>query len=175
MRRVVVSLAALTLLLPCVPAAHADAASVPMMRLTATAEIAAPPAAVWASVTSGKNLVTWCPVWKEAKNSAVTLTRVGDVLEFTDQWGNGGRSIVTFLAKDKELRVAHEPNDGSYVCQARFTIAPSAKGSKVTWLEQYTDASSARDAEATAAKMQGEMAAALATLRKLAEGAAAHH
>lgn len=158
------------LMLLAIPA-HAGTRSVPMMRLTASTDIAAPPAAVWSAVTTGKNLVTWCPVWKSPRNAAVSLAKVGDVLDFTDAWGNGGRSIVTFLAKDKEIRVAHEPNDGAYVCQARFTIAPAAAGSRVTWLEQYTDESAAKDAEATAAKTQAEMAAGLAALKKLAEAA----
>lgn len=149
--------------------ARAETRSVPMMRVNAETEVAAPPASVWQVLTSGKNLATWCPVWKSPRNSTVSVTKVGDVLDFTDQWGHGGRSIVTFFAKDRELRVAHEPNDGSYVCQARLTITPSAKGSKVSWLEQYTDESAAKDAQATAVKMQAEVDAGLAAVKKLAE------
>ena len=153
MNRPSIALALLLLFGASAVGADGQTRSVPMMRLTASTEIAAPPAAVWAVVTTGRNLVTWCPVWKSVKNGAVNLTRVGDVLEYTDEWGHGGRSIVTYLVKDRELRVAHEPDDGSYVCQARFSIARSGKGSNVTWLEQYTDESVAKDAEATFAKM----------------------
>lgn len=151
-------------------AAPADMKQVPVVRLHAAAEIAAPPAAVWAQITQGKNLVTWCPVWKSAKNAAVSLARVGDVLDYRDEWGNGGQSVVTFLAKDRELRVAHEPAKGDYLCQAKLVLAPTARGTKVDYWEQYTDESSAADLQATAGKMQGAMARTLASLKAGAEG-----
>lgn len=114
-------------------------------------------------------MVTWCPVWKSPANATIHLTKVGDALDFTDQWGNGGRSIVTYLARNKELRVAHEPNDGSYMCQAKITLTASGAGTAVHYMEQYTDESAAKDFEATAQKMQATMAAMLAALKQGAE------
>ncbi len=139
---------------------------VPVVRLYAEAEIAAPPGTVWAQLTTGKSLVTTCPVWKSPKNVAVNLTRVGDVLDYTDEWGNGGRSVVTYIAKDKELRVAHEPNKGDYMCQAKLVLTPTARGTKVAYWEQYTDESSLTDLEATAGKMETEMAGTLAAVKQ---------
>jgi uncharacterized protein YndB with AHSA1/START domain len=143
--------------------------TVPVVRITVEAEVASPPEAVWKQLTMGRNLVTWCPVWKSDANAEVTLARVGDALDFTDTWGNGGRSVVTFIAAGKELRVAHEPNDGSYLCQARITLAPAGKGTRVAYTEQYTDTSPEADRKATAEKMSAEMQNTLAALRRNAE------
>src|SRR5437867_3066541 len=63
---------------------RAEVKQVPVARLHAMMEIATPPAAVWAQLTTGRNLVTWCPVWKNAKNARVNIVKVGDVLDFTD-------------------------------------------------------------------------------------------
>jgi uncharacterized protein YndB with AHSA1/START domain len=146
--------------------AGAGMKQLPMVRLVAESEVAAPPAAVWNWLTQGKNLVTWCPAWKSPANARVNLAKVGDVLDFTDSWGNGGRSVVTFLEAPRELRVAHEPNDGSYVCQARISLAAGGAGTRVTWTEQYTDESSEADRAATAAKTADEMTRTLAALKQ---------
>jgi len=161
--------AALVACITMVSAAGADVATLPVVKLHAETDVAAPPAAVWAKITTGNSLVTWCPYWKAEGNMKVNLTKVGDVLDFTDAWGNNGRSIVTFLTKDKELRVAHEPNDGSYMCQSKITLAANDKGTTVQYWEMYTDESEAKDRDATAAKMQTEMANTLAMLKKAAE------
>lgn len=148
------------------PIAAAKRMQVPVVRLYASAEIAGPPSAVWAQMTAGKNLVTWCPMWKSARNAAVNIAKVGDVLDYSDDWGNGGRSVVTYCVKDRELRVAHEPNKGDYMCQAKFILTPAAAGTKVEYWEQYTDESGPRDMEATAGKMETEMGALLAAVKR---------
>ena len=51
-----------------------------MMVVSSSAEISAPPATVWERMTSGKNLVTWCPMWKSPSNAAAALTAVLGVL-----------------------------------------------------------------------------------------------
>jgi hypothetical protein len=146
--------------------ASAKHAQVPVMRLFASTEVMAPPSAVWSEITTGKNLVTWCPEWKSTRNASVNLTKVGDVLDYSDEFGNGGSSIVTYLVKDKELRVAHEPNKGDYMCQAKLILAPTATGTRVEYWEQYTDESSPRDMDATALKMETSMAQNMAALKK---------
>jgi len=149
--------------------ARADHPEVTVVRLMVSDVVSAPAGAVWTYMTTGKNFATWCPNWKSDKNAAMTLTKVGDVLEFTDDWGNKGRSVVTHFVKDKEMRVAHEPNDGSYMCQARLVLEPTDKGTRVRYLEQYTDESKAEDRQATATKVEVEMKAALAALKKSIE------
>jgi uncharacterized protein YndB with AHSA1/START domain len=161
-------LASAALVAPAYPA-RAEYKQVPVVRHVAQTEVAASPAAVWAQLTQGKNLVTWCPIWKGAANAKASLAKVGDVLDFTDEYGHGGRSVVTYLVRDKELRVAHEPNDGSYLCQAKITLTPKGKSTLVEYVEQYTDESSPADLDATAKKMEGEMATSMAALKKSAE------
>ncbi len=150
--------------------ARAEYRQVPVVRHVLRAEIAAPPAAVWAQLTHGKNLVTWCPVWKNAANAKVTIARVGDVLDYTDAWGNGGRSVVTFLAPNREIRIAHEPADGSYLCQAKLVLTAKGKGTAVEYVEQYTDESPPADLAATAKKTESEMSETLVALKRAAEG-----
>lgn len=147
----------------------ADMRQVPVVRIHAQMIVQAAPSAVWAHMTRGKNLVTWCPVWKSAKNSAVSLAKVGDVLDYTDQWGNGGRSVVTYLAANRELRIAHEPNDGAYMCQAKLVLEPQGNGTRVEYWEQYTDESGPKDLQATAVKMQAEADRTLARLKSSVE------
>ena len=158
-----------TLALGLATPAFAKHEPVTMVRLHQEAEVIAPPASVWIFMTTGKNFVTWCPEWKSSRNAAINLGRVGDSVEFTDAWGNGGRSVVTYLAKDKELRVAHEPTKGDYVCQAKFVLTPTARGTMVRYWDQYTDESPPKDQEATAAKVEAEMTTTLAALKKAVE------
>jgi len=136
------------------------------VRITVEADIPAPPAAVWKQLTVGKNLVTWCPLWSAEGNASVDLTQVGDVLDFTDSYGNGGVSVVTYIDPGKEIRVAHEPTDGSYMCESTLRIAPTEKGTHVAYVEIYTDESPATDRTATAEKSQKEMNDTLEALAK---------
>lgn len=167
LRRITVGLAATAAMLAAIASVSVAAhTQVPVMRFHAQTDVAAPAGAVWTQLTSGKNLVTWCPVWKSPKNAAVNIVKVGDVLDFTDQWGGGGRSVVTYLVKGKELRVAHEPNKGDYICQAKLMLTPTASGTRVDYWEQYTDESAPKDMEATAAKMETDMSAMLAAMKQ---------
>ncbi len=151
-------------------AAVAAPVRVTTMRVSAETTIAAPPEAVWNSVTRGESLITWCPAWKSDANRSARIQKVGDVLEFMDAWGNGGRSVVTYLDAAKELRVAHEPNDGSYLCQAKLTLTPDAKGTKVVLLEQYTEEQDAAAADANAKKVEAGLNEMLAALRASVQG-----
>ncbi len=145
------------------------AEEIPAVRFTVAKEINAPPAKVWQHMTSGQSLAVWCPAWKSEGNKAISLAKVGDSVEFKDDYGNGGRSIVTYMAKEKELRVAHEPTNGSYLCQAKILLQPTAAGTKVTLIEQYTDESKPEDRKATVAKSEAEMQSALEALAKITE------
>ena len=152
--------------------ARAAHQQVPVIRVHAETEVLASPGRVWAQITTGRNLVTWCPQWKSPKNAGVFLTRVGDVLDYTDEWGNGGRSVVTYLKKNAELRVAHEPASGAYMCQGKLILTPTDHGTNVALWDQYTDESPPADAAATAEKMEKELAETLAALKK---GCEEHH
>ena len=168
-RTLFVSVFTAALVASAVAPAGAEWKQVPVVRLTSEVDVKAPPSAIWAQMTMGKNLVTWCPVWKSPANARISLTKVGDVLDFTDEWGNGGRSVVTYLARNKEIRIAHEPANGSYMCQAKLSLEPRGAMTHVTYVEQYTDESKAEDLQATAGKMEAEMGASLAALKKAVE------
>lgn len=164
----------LTVLCLCLVAALAAPLSakselVTVVRLSDGVEVAAPPATVWKAITTGKSLVNWCPDWKSDANAKVNLTKVGDTLDYTDGWGNGGHSVVTYIDPDHEIRVADEPSNGSYMCQTRIILEPAAGGTAVTYVQQYTDESSKEDREATITKMEDGMAKTLDALKKVAE------
>ena len=154
--------------------ALAEHQQVPVMRVHAETEVLAKPGSVWSYITTGRNLVTWCPQWKSKENELVSITHVGDVLDYTDEWGNGGRSVVTYLDKGKELRVAHEPENGGYMCQAKFVLTPTEKGTRVQLWDQYTDESSPTDMAATAEKMEKELAETVAALKSGCESRSKH-
>jgi uncharacterized protein YndB with AHSA1/START domain len=162
---------ALAVAVLCVVSSHAvaDMSEIAMVKLKADTQVKASPEQVWKQMTTGKSLVTWCPYWKSEKNSSVMISKVGDVLDFQDDWGNGGRSIITFVEKNKEIRIAHEPMDGSYVCHSTLMLEPAGEGTHVTYIEQYTDESGMDDKKATSAKMQAAMKEALAALKANAE------
>jgi uncharacterized protein YndB with AHSA1/START domain len=147
----------------------ADVSQIPTVRISVETDIAAPAAKVWEQFTRGKNLVVWSPVWKSSKNAAVNLTRAGDALEFTPPEAPGGRSVVTFLSPNRELRLAHDPRDGSYTCQSRITLTAQGTQTHVRFVEQYTDENMPQDRDATAAKVRAEIEEALATLKARAE------
>ena len=140
-----------------------------MVRLTDEVEISAAPADVWLQMTSGASLIAWCPYWRSEANAKVTIEKVGDVLEFNDEWGNTGRTVITFVEKDRELRMVHEPADGSYVCHATLTLKAVGDDTVVSYVEQYTDESKPADASATAVKMGEQMAATLQALKRSIE------
>jgi hypothetical protein len=108
-------------------------------------------------------------MWKSPANAKINLTHVGAVLDFTDEWGNGGRSVVTYLAPGREIRVAHEPTKGDYMCQAKLILEPSPKGTMVHYWDQYTDESPPADLAATRKKMEAATESMLAALKKAAE------
>ena len=170
------TIAALTLALALISPAAAQQPTVskliPLVRITQTTEVSARPEAVWAVLTTGRNMVTWCPLWKKPANAKVNLKRVGDVLDFTDAFGNDGRSVVTYLAPAKELRMVHEPTNGSYYCQARIQLEPNAAGgTTVTYRESYTDESDSNEMQATLKKVLSEMVDTLAALKRSTEKA----
>jgi hypothetical protein len=149
--------------------ARAEEKRITLVRLESHVEIAAGSPQVWAHLTRGADLATCWPVWSAPENAGRVLAAPGDRLAFTDEWGNGGLSIVTFVAEGKELRIADEPDDGSYICQTRFLLeAAGANRTILTWVESYSDESPAEDQAATAAKVRAGMEKTLAEFASLA-------
>lgn len=141
-----------------------------LMSFTGTIETKASPAQVWAALTEPAKAKNWYPGWKTAKETQALAT-VGQSLGFVDEWANAGRSVVLFVDKNKELRMAHMPNDGSYVCQVKFKVEPKGAGSFVTIVDQYSDDLNVPLDKDTAAKVKEGMMKYLAALKATAEGA----
>ena len=117
-------------------------------------------------MTQGKHLAAWSGIWRAPANTGADLTRLGQVLDFTDEYGNSGHSLVTFAARDRELRIVLEPDNASYFCQVKFLLSPTPTGSQVRYLDQYTDESSPKDLHATADKALQEMQKTLQDLKR---------
>jgi uncharacterized protein YndB with AHSA1/START domain len=139
-----------------------------LMTFEGSVRIAAPAADVWKAMTDADKAVSWCPLWKNAE-SAEPLTRLGASIDFLDQWENPGRSVVVFVDPERELRLAHVPDDGSYVCQVKLQLTPAGEATDVHVTEQYSDALDAPVEKDTAAMMKREIAGYLEDLRHLAE------
>lgn len=159
------------LLLGSVPAAFAGDVAVSKMSLmtfNADVQINAPAAKVWTALTDKDKAMSWCPMWKNAKD-AMSLTKVGNTMDFVDDWKNPGKTVVLYVSPDKELRLAHVPNDGSYVCQMKIILTPAGNATNVKVTEQYSDAPDATIDNDAATKTKAEMAQYLGVLKSVAE------
>lgn len=171
MRRVFIIATLLIVLGSVVLVAHSQNLAVSklaLMTFEGKMEIKAPPAQVWAALTDADKVQSWCPYWKTAKLTQ-PLSSVGQSVTYTDSWGNGGKSVVIYVDKGKELRVAHVPNDGSYVCQAKFQLEPKGATTVVAVTEQYSDKLEVPVDKDTAAQTKAEIAKYMAALKTLAE------
>ena len=145
--------------------ARAEMKQIQTARLHSQIHVDASQAAIWSYATRGANFVDWMPMWNRPRNAHVNLLRVGDWLDFVDEWNNRGRSVVTYVARNKEVRLANEPLDGSFLCQVKVMLEPEGRGTLVHLYEQYTDESPATEFSATAQKVQAAMDRALQSLK----------
>jgi uncharacterized protein YndB with AHSA1/START domain len=145
-------------------------AKMALMSFTSTIEVKASPAQVWAAITEPAKAKAWYPSWKNAKETQALAT-VGQSIGFVDEWANAGKSVVLFVDKNKELRVAHMPNDGSYVCQVKFKLEPKGPGTVVTIVDQYSDDINVPLDKDTAAKVKEGMTKYMASFKATVEGA----
>jgi len=158
----------LALLAPVATAGEIEVAKQALMTFDGTVRVNAPAAKVWAAMTDADKAVSWCPLWKNA-DGAESLTTLGASIAFLDEWENPGRSVVVYVDPERELRLAHVPDDGSYVCQVRLQLTPAGDATDVHVTEQYSDALDAPVDKDTAAMMKTEIAGFLGDLRLVAE------
>jgi len=159
----------LCVLLCCVAltgAGRAEMKQIQTARLHSQAHVDAAAAPIWAYAIRGSNFEEWMPLWNRPRNARINLVKVGDWLHFIDEWNNKGRSVVTYIERNKELRLANDPDDGSFMCQVKLTLEPDAGGGTMVHLyEQYTDEGPAGEFNATAQKVQAGMDRALKSLK----------
>lgn len=152
--------------------AWAESSSVSKMALVtieANAEATASPAAVWTALTEPDKAQSWCPYWKDAQN-AMPLTSVGATIGYKDEYGNAGQSVVLYADAGKELRLAHVPSDGSYVCQVKIQLTPKGSGTAIHVTEQYSDALDVPLDKDTAAASKKSIDEYLGALVRVADG-----
>jgi hypothetical protein len=94
------------------------------------------------------------------------------MLDYVDEWNNAGKTVVIYLAKNRELRLAHVPNDGSYVCQLKIKLEAKGAATLVTFVEQYSDALDVPTDKDTALTAKNGMMKYLAALKAVAEKSA---
>lgn len=103
---------------------------------TCTTTIKAAPAVVWAQLTDAQNLSKVLDY--EYTGPAFKFSRLGDNVRMTSM-GDTGTLILTYIKPGSELRYTWEPDNGSYICQQRWTVAPDGKMVKATLIERYTE------------------------------------
>ena len=150
----------------------ADNVSVSKMALVTvdgTIEIGAPPATVWSALTDADKVQSWCPIWTQPPMGAKSLATMGAMVAFKDEYGNTGRSVVIYVDPAKELRIAHVPDNGSYVCQVKFLLEGKGGATVVKVTEQYSDAMDVPTDRDTALTTKNGIAKSLTDLKAMAE------
>jgi uncharacterized protein YndB with AHSA1/START domain len=109
-----------------------------LVTIETSALIKAPVAMVWSTLTDPSRARQWCPYWAGATDTQ-SLAGVGATIAYKDEFGNPGRTVVIHAEPNRDLRVAHAPNDGSYLCQTAFKLAAEGTGTRLTVVEQYSD------------------------------------
>ena len=150
-------------------AAAASAAPIPVKKtalitIPAAIIVNAPAAKVWAAVTSldGFGALTGF----QATGGPKSFSKIGDAVP-AKVWTDSGRLVVTELVPEKELRVAWEPGNGSYLCSKRVVLTPFSGGTRVEYSDRYTD--DQPNADETAAQVALETEKHLVAFKALAE------
>lgn len=130
-----------------------------------TITINASPQAVWAVLTDVQKVGSALNF--EYKGAPKKLEKVGDSVQMK-VWGDAGTYILIYAKPGSELRYVWEPDNATYICQERWTLAPSGNGTKVTYEERYSE-SGPQTAEAIAEQVKSYNQA-LAKIKALCEG-----
>ena len=138
-------------------ASRAEMKQITTVRLHSQIHVDAAAQAIWLFATRGSNFEEWMPMWNRPRDARINLVKVGDWLQFVDEWNNKGRSVVTYISRNKEVRLANDPEDGSFMCQIKLSLDSDAQGTNVHLYEQHTDENTAAELNATAQKVQASM------------------
>ena len=121
-----------------------------LVRVEASAEIKATPAAAWKALTGveGQSAMGFKP---DAPGQAVSEGKPvhGDCA------GDKGNLVVTRSVKEKELRIYFDPDHGGYVCHTRIRLEPTAAGVRVTLSDWYSEEKADQKEKNRAASQQG--------------------
>ena len=162
-------LAAVTAAAASAPAARAEVLPVKKSALVAIPsrlEVKAPPARVWAAVCTMKGFCALAGFTPDAASKGRVFARLGDHAG-AGIWSDRGSLVVTGWVPMKELRVAWEPENASYVCAKRIVLTKTAAGTSLDMLDRYSDDQPTVDE--TAKKAADETGRALGAFRALVE------
>ena len=126
--------------------------------------INAAPAQVWRVLTNGDQLTEL--LGYTYISGAKTFANIGDKAQ-VKVWDDACGLIVVRSDQNKELRFNLDPENGSYICNCRWTLSKSGKGTKLLYEERYTESDS-QTAEAIASQVK-DANARLKKLKILAE------
>lgn len=135
-----------------------------LITIPQTIEVKAAPADVWKVVTTWEGfgaLTGFKPT-----GGPKSFSKVGDSVT-AQVWDDTGTLVVTVLVPQKELRVAWEPDNASYLCAKRILVKPSAAGTTLEYRDRYTD--DQPNADETAKKVVADTAQHVAAFRKMVE------
>lgn len=135
-----------------------------LITIPATFEVKASAEKVWTAVTSWEGfgaLTGFKPTGPEK-----SFSKVGDSVA-AQVWEDKGRLVVTELVPGKELRVAWEPANASYLCAKRVVLSPAGSGTKVEYWDRYTD--DQLNADETAKQVAADTEKAIAAFQRMAE------
>lgn len=152
-----------------VTAQTATTSKMALITIRASVEIEAPIDNVWAAITQTDLAHAWYPGWKNAQG-ATSLNRVGNTIRFDDGYGNSGLSVVLYVDPGAELRVAHAPDNGSYICEVKFKLSQRPGKIIVEVTEQYSDDLAVPIDKDTAQMTKQEIEGYLGVLKTLSEG-----
>lgn len=126
--------------------------------------INAKPEQVWQILTNGDQLIELMDY--TYISGAKTFAKIGDAAQ-VKVWDDACGFMVVRSDKNKELRLNLDPENGSYICNCRWTMSKSGKGTKLLYVERYTESDS-QTAEAIASQVK-EANERLKKLKTLAE------
>lgn len=142
----------------------ADYRKTSLITIPQTLELKAPPSAVWSALTTWQGFGTLTGFQPTGKQKG--FTKVGDSVT-AKVWDDTGTLVVTGFVPEKELRVAWEPANASYLCAKRIVLKPSAGRTTLEYWDRYTD--DQPDADSTAKRVAADFPQHIAAFRKLVE------
>lgn len=137
-----------------------------LVTISTRVEVKASPAKVWKTLCSVEGFCAITGFKPVPGQKLRSFARVGDALS-AGIWTDTGRLIVTYLSPDRELRVAFEPENASYLCSSRVILKPSGDGTSVEFTDRYSDDQATVDQ--TARQVFQETMAAVEAFKLLAE------